>query len=72
MKFDGLTSPESITKELTTIILGVGKILSDLFNDNIAKALIEVGSDDSLMLLIHYAFPFMIAVIKLKIEKGII
>jgi hypothetical protein len=71
MKFDGLTTEDSIINEISSIILGVGKVLGDVFDDKIAKALLESGSEDHLMLLMHYAFPFIIAVIKLKIEKGI-
>ena len=47
------------------------KILSDVFDDRVAKACLELGTEDHLNLLIHYAFPFIIQVIKLKIEKGI-
>ena len=71
MKFDGLTTEDSIIIEISGIILGVGKVLGDVFDDKIAKALLESGNEDHLMLLMHYAFPFIIAVIKLKIEKGI-
>ena len=49
----------------------VGKVLSDIFNDNIVKALLESNSEDYIMLLLHYIFPFIVAFIKIKIEKGI-
>jgi len=71
MKFDDLTTENNITNEISGIIIGVGKVLGDDFDDKIAKALLESGSEDHLMLLMHYAFPFIVAVIKLKIEKGI-
>jgi hypothetical protein len=71
MKFDGLTDRDSIIKEISELVIIVGKILGDVFNDKIAKALLESGSEDSLMLLLHYIFPFVVAVIKSKIEKGI-
>ena len=71
MRFVGLTTEESISKEIANIVVGVAKILSDIFNDRVAKACLELGTEDHLNLLIHYAFPFIIQVIKLKIEKGI-
>ena len=71
MKFDDLTTENNIMNEISGIILGIGKVLGDDFDDKIAKALLESGSEDHLMLLMHYAFPFIVAVIKLKIEKGI-
>lgn len=71
MKFDDLTTENNITNEISGIILGVGKVLGDDFDDKIAKALFESGSEDHIMLLLHYAFPFIVTVIKLKIEKGI-
>ena len=40
MKFDGLMDKDSIIKELSLIVLMVGKVLSDVFNDNIVKALL--------------------------------
>ena len=45
--------------------------MGDIFDDKISKALLESDSEDHLMLLLHYAFPYIVAVIKLKIEKGI-
>jgi len=71
MKFDDLTTENNIMNEISGIILGIGKVLGDDFDDKIAKALLESGSEDHLMLLMHYAFPFIVAVIKLKIEKEI-
>ena len=71
MKFDGLTTDESITNELISIIIGVARALSDVCGDNIAKALLLAGTDEHLMLLMHYAFPVIVGVIKLKIEKGV-
>ena len=71
MKFDGLTTHESISTEIATIICVVGKVLSDEYGDRIAKACLESGSEDHVMLLLHYAFPYVVEVIKLKIEKGI-
>ena len=71
MRFVGLTTQESITNEIATITAGVAKILSDVFDDRIAKACLELGTEDHIMLLMHYAFPLIILVIKLKIEKGI-
>ena len=71
MSFDGLTAEDSISREIASIIVGVARILSEVFNDRIASICLELGSDDHIMLLMHYAFPFIISVIKLKIEKGI-
>ena len=71
MKFDGLTDRDSIINEISELVAMVGKVLSDIFDDKIAKALLEIGSEDSLMLLLHYIFPFVVAVIKTKIEKGL-
>ena len=71
MKFDGLTTDESITNELISIIIGVARALSDVCGDNITKALLLAGTDEHLMLLMHYAFPVIVGVIKLKIEKGV-
>jgi len=71
MKFDGLTDRDSIINEISELVIMVGKILADVLNDKIAKALLESGSEDSIMLLLHYIFPFVVAVIKAKIEKGV-
>ena len=71
MRFDGLTTEESISNELAGIIIGVAKILSEVFNDRIARVCLELGTEDHLMLLMHYTFPLIISVIKLKIERGI-
>lgn len=71
MQFDGLTDRDSIIEEISSIVVVVGKILGDEFDDKIAKALIESGSEDHIMLLLHYIFPFIVAVIRAKIEKGI-
>ena len=71
MKFDGLTDKDSIINEISLLATMVGKVLSDIFNDNIVKALLESNSEDYIMLLLHYIFPFIVAVIKIKIEKGI-
>lgn len=71
MKFDGLTDRDSIIKEISELVVMVGKILSDILEDKIAKARLESGSEDSIMLLLHYIFPFVVAVIKTKIEKGV-
>ena len=71
MRFVGLTTEESISNEIAGIVVGVAKILSDVFDDRVAKACLELGTEDYIMLLMHYAFPFIILVIKLKIEKGI-
>ena len=71
MRFVGFTTEESISTEIASIVVGVAKILSDVFNDRVEKACLELGTEDHLMLLMHYAFPFIILVIKLKIEKGI-
>lgn len=71
MRFDGLTAEDSISREIASIIVGVARILSEVFNDRIASICLELGSDDHIMILMHYAFPFIISVIKLKIEKGI-
>ena len=70
MKFDGLTDRDSIINEISLLVVMVGKILTEVFDDRIAKALLESGSEDHIMLLLHYIFPFIIAVIKMKIEKG--
>ena len=71
MKFDGLTDKDGIINEISLSVTTVGKVLSDIFNDNIVKALLESNSEDYIMLLLHYIFPFIVAVIKIKIEKGI-
>ena len=71
MRFIGLTTKESISNEIANIVLGVAKILSDVFDDKVARVCLELGSEDHIMLLMHYAFPYIIAVIKLKIERGI-
>ena len=71
MRFVGLTTEESISNEIAGIVVGVAKILSDVFDDRIAKACLELGTEEHIMLLMHYAFPLIISVIKLKIEKGI-
>ena len=71
MQFDGLTDKERIIEEISGIVVMVGKVLGDVFDDKIAKALLESGSEDHLMLLLHYIFPFIVAVIKSKIEKGL-
>ena len=71
MKFDGLTDKDSIINEISLLVTMVGKVFSDIFNDNIVKALLESNSEDYIMLLLHYIFPFIVAVIKIKIEKGI-
>lgn len=71
MEFDGLTSDESIIKELADIIWKVAKILGDILGDRFAKACLEAQTDDHLMLFMHYAFPYIIDFIKFKIEKGI-
>ena len=71
MQFDGLTDRDSIIEEISGIVVVVGKILGDIFDDKIAKALIESASEDHIMLLLHYIFPFIVAVIRAKIEKGI-
>lgn len=51
MEFDGLTTGESITNEIVSIILGVARALSDVCGDNIAKALLLAGTDEHIMLL---------------------
>ena len=71
MKFDGLTDQDSIINEISLLVVMVGKILSEVFDDRIVKALIDSGSEDHIMLLLHYIFPFIVAVIKMKIEKGL-
>ena len=71
MKFDGFTSDENIRNEITSIIVLVSALLSEVFGDPVAKACLQTKSGDHLMLLMHYAFPLIIEVIKLKIEKGI-
>ena len=71
MKFDGLISDESITKEIADIICSVGRILSNIFGDRVARACLAAGTWEHLMILMHYAFPLVITMIKLKIEKGI-
>lgn len=71
MRFDSLTTEESISNEIASIIVGVAKILSDVFDDRVAKVCLELGTEDHIMLLMHYAFPLIISVIKLKIEKRI-
>ena len=71
MKFDGLTDRDSIINEISLLVVMVGKVLTEVFDDRIAKALLESGSEDHIMLLLHYIFPFIIAVIKMKIEKGL-
>ena len=71
MEFDGLTSDESIIKELADIIWKVARILGDILGDRFAKACLEAQTDDHLMLFMHYAFPYIIDFIKFKIEKGI-
>ena len=53
MKFDGLTTHESISTEIATIICVVGKVLSEEYGDRIAKACLESGSEDHVMLLLH-------------------
>ena len=71
MRFIGLITKESISEEIASIIIGIAKILSDVFDDKFARVCLELLSEDHLMLLLHYAFPYIVAVIKLKKEKGI-
>ena len=56
MQFDVLTDRDSILEEISGIVVVVGKILGDVFDDKIAKALIESGSEDHIMLLLHFSF----------------
>ena len=71
MQFEGLTSDDSIVKELGDIIWKVARILSDFLGDNFCKACLDARTDEHLMLCMHYAFPYIIDYIKFKIEKGI-
>ena len=71
MQFDGLTDRDIIKEEILSIVIVVGEKLGDVFDDKIVKALIESGSEEHIMLLLHYIFPFIVAVIRAKIEKGI-
>ena len=50
MRFDGLTAEDSISREIASIIVGVARILSEVFNDRIASISLELGSDDHIML----------------------
>ena len=71
MQFIGFTSDESIRKEITHIVVLVSVLLSEVFQDQVAKVCLQSQSEDNVMLLMHYTFPLIIEVIKLKIEKGI-
>ena len=71
MQFVGFTSDEIIKNEITNIAKIVSILLSEGFEDPITKVLFKTKSDESIMLLIHYTFPLIIKVIKLKLEKGI-
>ena len=71
MQFVGFTSDEIIKNEITSIAKMVSILLSEGFEDPITKVLFKTKSDESIMLLIHYTFPLIIKVIKLKLEKGI-
>ena len=71
MRFIGFTTELSIIEEIESIITGIARILRDDYSDEVAKICLEIGNEDSRMLLLHYAFTYIIAVIKYKIEQGI-
>ena len=70
MKFVGLTTSESIKNEIISLIKCAAMILIEL-KDPVAKVCLEFASEDNLMLLMHYAFPYIMELIRLKIELGI-
>ena len=70
MNFIGLTTKESISKEIVNIIVQLAGLLK-YKGDKIIDICLESKEDDAMWLLLCYLFPFIILVIKLKIEKGI-
>ena len=71
MQFVGFTSGDDIINEITSIVVMVSILLSEVFEDPVAKVLLQSQTEENIMLLMHYTFPLIIEVIKLKIEKGI-
>ena len=71
MQFVGFTSGDDIINEITSIVVMVSVLLSEVFEDPVAKVLLQSKTEENIMLLMHYTFPLIIEVIKLKIEKGI-
>lgn len=70
MNFIGLTTKESISKEIVNIIVQLAGLLK-YKGDKIIDICLESKEDDAMWLLLCYLFPYIILVIKLKIEKGI-
>ena len=58
MHFDGLTDRDSIIEEISSIVVVVWKILGDVFDDKVAKALIESGKWRSYNAVIALYFSF--------------
>ena len=71
MNFEGLTEKDPIINEINNIIMQ----LSELFlktGDQIVKICFEnIEEHEAVWFLLQYLFPFVLMVIKLKIEKGI-
>lgn len=70
MYFDGFTNTETITKEITNNITILASFLVSS-GDEVAKICLESNEEDAICLLLYYLFPFIISLIKIKIEKGI-
>ena len=71
MQFVGFTSGDDIINEITSIVVMVSVLLSEVFEDPVTKVLLQSKTEENIMLLMHYTFPLIIEVIKLKIEKGV-
>ena len=70
MDFIGYRTKDSITNEITNIITLLAKFLK-YKGDNVIKICSDSDDKNVIWLLLVYLFPYIILVIKLKIEKGI-
>ena len=70
MDFIGYNTKESIINEITNIITELAVFLKNR-GDRIINICLDSNDEDAMYLLLFYLFPFIIHIIKLKIQKGI-
>ena len=70
IKFIGYNTKESIINENTNILVQLAIFLR-YRGDKIISFCLDPNDEDAILLLLYYLFPYIILVIKLKIDKGI-
>ena len=71
MNFEGYTDKDVIINEINNIIIQLSALFIKTGDEVVNICLKNIGEHEAFWILVEYLFPFVMMVIKLKIEKGI-